>query len=77
MTPRRRKPSGFESPRRSGRRLRAAVRGHLLHPQFQYTKYDVDPRSGRFLMMKSESDDDVPEIVVLNCFEEVQRRMGN
>ncbi len=43
-----------------------------------YADYDVDPRSGRFLMMKSDLADEVPEIIVVeNFFEELKAKVGN
>ncbi len=43
-----------------------------------YTDYDIDPRSGRFLMMKSDLADDVPEMIVVeNFFEELKAKVGN
>ncbi len=41
-----------------------------------YAHYDVDPRSGRFLMLKDERVSG-EMIVVANWFEELRRRMGN
>ncbi len=41
-----------------------------------YAHYDVDPRSGRFLMLKGEQVSG-EIIVVANWFEELRRRMGN
>ncbi len=43
-----------------------------------YPEYDVDPRSGRFLMIKTEQAAGEAEIVVVvNWVEELRRRMGN
>ena len=43
-----------------------------------YPEYDVDPRSGRFLMIKTQQAPGEAEIVVVvNWFEELRRRMGN
>ncbi len=43
-----------------------------------YTDYDIDPRSGRFLMMKSDLADDVPEIIVVeNFLEDLKAKAGN
>ncbi len=45
-------------------------------PTISYAHYDVDPRSGRFLMLKGEQA--LGEVVVVaNWFEELRRRMGN
>jgi serine/threonine-protein kinase len=41
-----------------------------------YAHYDVDPRSGRFLMLKG-GDASGEIVVVANWFEELRRRMGN
>ncbi len=41
-----------------------------------YAHYDVDPRSGRFLMLKGEQASG-EIVVVANWFEELRRRMGN
>ena len=41
-----------------------------------YAHYDVDPRSGRFLMPKGEGVSG-EIVVVANWFEELRRRMGN
>ena len=44
----------------------------------EHAQYDVDPRSGRFLMIKSEQTaDDAVLVVVVNWVEELRRRMGN
>ena len=43
-----------------------------------YTEYDVDPRSGRFLMVKiGQAGGEAEIVVVVNWFEELRRRMGN
>ncbi len=43
-----------------------------------YADYDIDPRSGRFLMIKPPVTANEAEIiVVLNWVEELRRRMGN
>ena len=43
-----------------------------------HSGYDVDPRSGRFLMIRTEQAAGEAEIVVVvNWFEELRRRMGN
>ncbi len=43
-----------------------------------YADYDIDPRSGRFLMVKPPATGSEAEIiVVLNWVEELRRRMGN
>ena len=48
--------------------------GQLAAPVSQY---DVDPRSGRFLMIKTEQAAGEAEmVVVVNWVEEVRRRMG-
>ena len=41
-----------------------------------YAHYDVDPRSGRFLVLKGEQAS-MEIVVVANWFEELRRRMGN
>ena len=44
----------------------------------QTSQYDVDPRSGRFLMIKTEQAAREAEmVVVVNWVEELRRRMGN
>ena len=45
----------------------------------QVAQYDVDPRSGRFLMIKDEQQaaHEAEIVVVVNWFEELRRRMGN
>lgn len=40
-----------------------------------YAEYDVDPRSGRFLMIKTAGEARI--VVVVNWVEELRRRMGN
>ena len=39
------------------------------------SQYDVDPRSGRFLMIKNPGEARI--VVVVNWVEELRRRMGN
>ncbi len=51
---------------------------YFRFPNNFYADYDVDPRSGRFLMIKSDLADDVPEIIVVeNFFEELKAKVGN
>ncbi len=45
-------------------------------PNTAYAHYDIDPRSGHFLMLKGEGRSG-EIVVVVNWFEELRRRMGN
>ena len=59
--------------------FRVTGRNVLFEDDYQssiyYAHYDVDPRSGRFLMLKGEQVSG-EIIVVANWFEELRRRMG-
>jgi hypothetical protein len=60
--------------------FRVAGRTVLFEDDYQtvndnYAHYDVDPRSGHFLMLKGEGASEI--VVVANWFEELRRRMGN